>query len=73
LVSGNFSILLLLKIKLSAFAEGIVNKRTDSDEYGTVIQLTEDPGLDNAAQYVSTLKKINDAGTDNDALCMLTD
>ena len=58
---------------VSAFAEDIVVSRTESEEYGTVIQLSADPGLDNASQYVSTLKKINDAGTDKDALSILTD
>ena len=47
--------------------------KTESAEYGTVIQLNADPGLDNAKQYVSTLNNINDAGTDKDALCILTD
>ena len=58
---------------ISVFAEGIVVQKTESAEYGTVIQLNQNPGLDNAAQYVSTLNKINDAGTDKDALCILTD
>ena len=58
---------------ISAFAEEIVVSKTESAEYGTVIQLNADPGLDNAKQYVSTLNKIVDAGTDNDALCILTD
>lgn len=58
---------------ISVFAEEIVVSKTESAEYGTVIQLSADPGLDNAKQYVSTLNKINDAGTDTDALCILTD
>ena len=58
---------------ISAFAEDIVVSKTQSEEYGTVIQLNADPGLDNASQYVSTLKNINDAGTDKTALCILTD
>ena len=58
---------------ISVFAEDIIASKTESEEYGTVIQLSADPGLDNAGQYVSTLKKINDAGTDEEALCVLTD
>ncbi len=58
---------------ISVFADDIVVNKTESAEYGTVIQLNADPGLDNASQYVSTLNKINDAGTDKDALCILTD
>ena len=58
---------------ISAFAEGIIASKTESEEYGTVIQLSEDPGLDNAAQYASTLKDINDGGTNGSALCILTD
>ena len=64
---------LLCLLTVAVFAEGIVKASTTSDEYGTVIQLTEDPGLDNAKQYVSILNKINDAGTDRDALCIMTD
>ena len=57
---------------VSAFAADVVEK-TEDETYGTVIKLNGDPGLDNAAQYVSTLKKINDAGTDKNALCIVTD
>lgn len=64
---------LLSVFAISAFAEDIVASKTENEEYGTVIQLSADPGLDNASQYVSTLKKINDAGADKDALCILTD
>lgn len=65
-------LMLVLAFAISAFAQDIVSK-TESEEYGTIIQLNADPGLDNAAQYVSTLNKINDAGTDKSALCILTD
>lgn len=58
---------------ITAFAEDIIVSKTENDVYGTIIQLREDPGLDNARQYVSTLKKINDSGKDKDALCILTD
>ena len=64
---------LFVVFAISAFAEDIIVSKTESAEYGTVIQLNANPGLDNAKQYVSTLNKINDAGTDKDALCILTD
>ncbi len=64
---------LMCLLAISAFAEEIISSKTESDEYGTIIQLNADPGLDNAKQYVSTLKKINDAGTDKESLCILTD
>ena len=64
---------LICVLAVSAFAEDIVVSKTESEEYGTVIQLNSDPGLDNASQYVSNLKKISDVGTDKDALCILTD
>ena len=62
----------LIAFSVSVFAVDVVEK-TEDETYGTVIKLNGDPGLDNAAQYVSTLKKINDAGTDKDALCIVTD
>lgn len=58
---------------ISAFADEIIVSKTESEELGTIIQLNADPGLDNASQYVSTLKKISDTGTDKDALVILTD
>ena len=58
---------------VSAFAEDIVVSRTESEEYGTVIQLSADPGLDNASQYASTLKKINDSGDSTQDYAILTD
>ena len=64
---------LVFAFALTAFADDIIVSKTESDVYGTVIQLNADPGLDNASQYVSTLKNINDAGTDKTALCILTD
>lgn len=64
---------LICMFTISAFADEIIVSKTENDEYGTIIQLSADPGLDNAKQYVSTLNKINDAGTDKDALCILTD
>lgn len=64
---------LLCLLAISVFAEDIVVSKTENAEYGTVIQLSADPGLDEAAKYVSFLNKIEDAGTDKDALCVLTD
>ena len=64
---------LLFVLAITAFADDIVSLKTENEEYGTIIQLTSDPGLDNAKQYVSTLKKINDSGVDTEALCILTD
>ena len=64
---------LVFAFALTAFADDIIVSKTESDEYGTIIQLNQDPGLENAKNYVSTLKKINDAGTDTTALCILTD
>ena len=70
----SFMIVALLSVfAISAFAEEIIVSKTESEEYGTIIQLNADPGLDNAKQYVSNLKKISDVGTDKDALCILTD
>ncbi len=65
--------LLVIVFAVSAFAEEIIVSKTESEEYGTVIQLSADPGLDNAKNYVSTLNKINNSSTDNNALCILTD
>ena len=73
LLTSLMVVALLCVLAISVFAEDIVVSKTESVEYGTVIQLNADPGLDNAAQYVSTLNKIEDAGTDKDALCILTD
>ena len=58
---------------ISVFAEDIVVSKTQSEEYGTVIQLNADPGLDNAGQYVSTLKKITDNGDSTQDYSILTD
>ena len=67
-------IMLFSVLAFSAFADdSIIVSKTVDDTYGTIIELSQDPGLDNAKQYVSELKKINDAGTDKDALCILTD
>ena len=70
---GFMVVALLSVFAISAFAEEIIVSKTESEEYGTIIQLNADPGLDNAKQYVSNLKKISDVGTDKDSLCILTD
>lgn len=64
---------LALMLAITSFANDIVVSRTEDAEYGTVIQLNADPGLENAAQYVSTLKKINNASTDIESLTVFTD
>lgn len=58
---------------LCAFAEEITVNEIKSDTYGTVYQLSGDPGLDEADKYVSTLTNIVDAGTDTESLSILTD
>ena len=70
---GLITVAMLIVFATSVFAEDIIVSKKESDEYGTVIQLNADPGLDNAAQYVSTLNNIVDGGTDTGALCILTD
>ena len=70
---GLMTVALVCLLAISVFADDIVVSKTESAEYGTVIQLNADPGLDNALQYVSTLNNIVDAGTDADALCIMTD
>ena len=64
---------LVCVLAISAFAEDIIVSKTESDEYGTVIQLNADPGLDNAERYVSTLKKINDTGVSTQDYSVVTD
>ena len=58
---------------LTVSADGIVANTITSETYGTVYQLTEDPGLDGADAYVSTLNNIDDQGTDTDSLSILYD
>ncbi len=66
-------VVLALTLAISAFAAEIVVSKTESAEHGTIIKLNADPGLDNARQYLSTLKKISDDGKDTTSLCILTD
>ena len=58
---------------ISISAEEMVVNTITSDTYGTVYQLSKDPGLDDAKNYVSTLKTIDDKGSDAEALAILTD
>ncbi len=64
---------LICVLAISVFADDRIVSKTENEEYGTVIQLNSDPGLDNASQYVSTLKKINDSGDSTQDYCILTD
>lgn len=57
----------------SVSADGIVANTITSETYGTVYQLSEDPGLDGADAYVSTLNTIEDQGKDNTSLSILFD
>ena len=58
---------------ITAFADGIVANTITSETYGTVYQLSADPGLDGADAYVSTLNTIDDQGTDKTSLSILYD
>ena len=58
---------------VSAFAEGIIVEKTEDATLGTMIKLSEDPGLDNAAQYVSTLNNIVDNGDSAQDYCIMVD
>ena len=66
-------VVLAIVFAISAFAEEIIVSKTESEEYGTVIQLSADPGLDNAKDYVSTLNKISDSGDSSKDYCIMTD
>lgn len=58
---------------LCVSAEEITVNTITSDTYGTIYQLSADPGLENADQYKSVLKNIVDSGTEQETLCILTD
>lgn len=62
-----------LAFSVSAEESSIIANTITSETYGTIYQLSADPGLDNADQYRSTLKNINDSGKDENALCILYD
>ena len=61
-----------LLFTVSAFADGIIAEKTEDATLGTMIKLSADPGLDNAAQYVSTLNNIADDGDDTQDYCVLS-
>ena len=65
--------MLVCLLAISVSAEVTVVNTITSETYGTVYQLSGDPGLDNADQYVSTLKTIEDKGKDTDSLAILFD
>ena len=54
-------------------ADGIVANTITSGTFGTVYQLSADPGLDNAHLYVSTLNTIEDKGNDTESLSIMFD
>ena len=69
----SFAIILACVFALSVCAAEISVNKIESETYGTVYQLSADPGLDAASQYVSTLNNVVDSGKDTEALCILTD
>ncbi|MBQ7353151.1 MAG: leucine-rich repeat domain-containing protein [Clostridia bacterium] len=66
-------VIMVFTLAFLVSAEEITVNTITSETYGTIYQLSADPGLDNAEQYKSTLNNINDLGTDEDALCILYD
>ena len=67
------SSLLVCVFAIDVSADGIVANTVTSDIFGTVYQLSADPGLDNAHAYVSTLNTIEDKGTDKESLSIMFD
>ena len=65
--------MLVCVFSISVSAEDIVVNTITSETYGTVYQLSIDPGLDEAHKYVSTLNTIEDQGKDTEALVIMTD
>ena len=65
--------ILVFVLALAIGAEEISVNTITSDTYGTIYQLSADPGLENAYQYKSVLKNIVDSGTEQETLCILTD
>ena len=65
--------MLVCALSISVSADDMVVNTVTSETYGTVYQLSQDPGLDGAAQYVSTLNTIEDQGTDTESWVILTD
>ena len=69
----SFAIMLVCVFALSVCAAEISVNKIESETYGTVYQLSADPGLDEAHKYVSTLNNVTDSGKDTESLCILTD
>lgn len=65
--------MLLCAFAFCVSAEEITVNTITSDTYGTVYQLSKDPGLDGAEAYKSELKTIVDSGTEQETLSILTD
>lgn len=65
--------ILVFVLALAIGAEEITVNTITSDTYGTIYQLSADPGLENADQYKSVLKNIVDSGTEQETLCVMTD
>ena len=65
--------ILVFVLALAIGAEEISVNTITSDTYGTIYQLSADPGLENADQYKSVLKNIVDSGTEQETLCVMTD
>ena len=58
---------------LSVNAESIIANTISSNTYGTVYQLSSDPGLENAHLYASTLNTIEDSGKDTESMAIMYD
>ena len=65
--------ILVVVFAFASSAEEITVNKITNDAYGTIYQLSQDPGLENADQYKSILNNIVDSGTEQDTLCILTD
>ena len=65
--------IMVLALAFSVCAEEISVNTITNEAYGTIYQLSADPGLENAEQYKSILKNIVDAGTEQETLTILTD
>ena len=73
LLAISFIVVFACLFTVLAFADEISVTEIKSEAYGTVYQLSSDPGLDEAEKYVSTLNNITDSGKDTESLSILTD
>lgn len=64
---------LMIVLAIGISANGIVANTITSETFGTVYQLTQDPGLDGAEAYVSVLNTIDDQGKDTESLSIMFD